>query len=391
MKKRVLLKLLILLLPIGLIVIALNWSIDPGRIFSRSGEVNERQLASLLLRPANVASINWNMNDRLLQKYYADLLPNKPKVLVLGSSRSMQINSAMVPMTPFVNASVVGASLEDLLAVYELYQERDKLPDILIIGIDPWIFNPNNEQNSRWRALSDEYQRARLRLGPQDRLNFTLPKEIATLQMYSELISPSYFQQSIKWLMLPKQTRSDPAHDFSVTTESISEQEIRFSDGSRQYSRDRLQKTSEEVSKVVTQALQRKPLYSLGEFQRLDPDLLQTWKAFIEAIKSHGTMIILFLPPYHPTFYNYLETHPEYGATLEVERQIRAFSQEQGLLMVGSYDPRQCLFSEQDFVDDMHARRESMPKLLGPALQAINRSLTQKTSEESHLTTPETP
>ena len=111
----------------------------------------EKGIADILLSGHNVANIG-NYDERLLQK---DIIQNDQRqidIIVLGSSRSMQINSQTIndifQDQIFFNHAVSGASVEDYIAILDLYLEKNALPSTIIIGVDPWILNSNNGTGS---------------------------------------------------------------------------------------------------------------------------------------------------------------------------------------------------------------------------------------------------
>ena len=53
--------------------------------------------------------------------------------------------------TTFVNVAVSGATLDDVLGTYGLYDTADRRPSRVLLGIDPWM---ESESGDGWRALS---------------------------------------------------------------------------------------------------------------------------------------------------------------------------------------------------------------------------------------------
>jgi hypothetical protein len=81
-------KLLLVLIPTFLFVVFINYFGDAANLFS----VNfEKKIADILQKGYNVTNIS-NYDERLLGKYLITGSTACPNVLVLGSSRVMQIN-----------------------------------------------------------------------------------------------------------------------------------------------------------------------------------------------------------------------------------------------------------------------------------------------------------
>src|SRR3989338_6442097 len=154
MQETRLIKKVLLLLPILLVMTGFNYFMDPAGLF-RGNDYYEG-LAGILLKGNNISNLV-NYDDRLLQKYLIEGLPEKKGIVLLGSSRVMQISSDFFPGHTFMNHGVAGASLEDDMAIYWLYRKQGLLPSTVIIGLDPWLLNKNSGQ-LRFESILREYQ-----------------------------------------------------------------------------------------------------------------------------------------------------------------------------------------------------------------------------------------
>jgi hypothetical protein len=72
--------------------------------------------------------------------------------------------------TTFFNHGVSGATIEDDIAILELYLENGPAPRTIIIDVDPWILNANNRQMS-WMTLKGEYENGTRRIGAASTLS----------------------------------------------------------------------------------------------------------------------------------------------------------------------------------------------------------------------------
>ncbi|MDR3564212.1 MAG: hypothetical protein P4N59_22635 [Negativicutes bacterium] len=128
-------------------------ALDPAHVFDAK---YAKDIADILLREKNAANVA-NYDDRRFQRYFIQNNKAGKDIIVFGSSRSLQIDNSIFPGHSFFNHSVFGASLEDHIAIYQLYREQNRLPRTIIIGVDPWILNRTNNQ-TRWLPLKNEYQ-----------------------------------------------------------------------------------------------------------------------------------------------------------------------------------------------------------------------------------------
>ena len=136
---------------------------EPGGIFRKG---YEQGMVEIISSGKNVANVE-NYNERIFEKYLISQYPEKVDTAVIGSSRIMQIGDSILNKNATIlNNGVSGATVEDEIAIIWMYYNRGYLPNQIIIGIDPWIFNKNNEQ-TRWESIKDEYFHGMEMLGLQ--------------------------------------------------------------------------------------------------------------------------------------------------------------------------------------------------------------------------------
>ena len=113
-----LVKLLIVLLPVLLFVVSINYLGDPAKLFVID---YEKTIASGILEGHNVTNL-YNYNEGLLQKILITNGSSCPEDIVIGSSRTMNISSSMLKSKSFFNNGISGASIVDLIAIVEMYE-----------------------------------------------------------------------------------------------------------------------------------------------------------------------------------------------------------------------------------------------------------------------------
>ncbi len=140
------------LVPVFGLLLLVNYFGDAAHIFDSN---YEKTMAEIVSNGHNVTNIE-NYDERLFQ---AELINNKnirPKFVVIGSSRTMLLNSHNLSSNSFFNNSVSGAGMKDLIALYQLYKVNKKIPQKIMIGIDPRIFNESNN-DERWKSIGKYY------------------------------------------------------------------------------------------------------------------------------------------------------------------------------------------------------------------------------------------
>jgi len=351
-------------LPLLVIVVAVNMILDPGQHFRtwRPGSFDyEREIASLTSNGQNVAGV-WSYDERLVQRYVAETLHEPPSVLVLGSSRMLQMHRP-VWLGSFQNASVSGGSMLDLMALYNLYAQRPgPAPKVVVFGVDPWMLGKEGPLEPY--PLADAYRTARqaLGLGSAPPAASTPPFGRAVEQLRI-LASPTYFQLALKYLVVTRGHRPF----LRATRDTAAADPIRRSDGSITYDapmRGRLQKAVDEEARAYASA---DPIYNLG-FSRIDTEAAKELTALLRDAGQRGTCAVVVLMPYHPTVYHVLATSVRYSVPISVGSFVRQLARSVSAPVVGDYDPAAIGMTSKDFYDGMHVTEGISNQILSEAL-----------------------
>ena len=355
-----------------LLVAAVNYHYDPANLFG--DRTYEAGVARLLSEGKNVANIT-DYDERLLQKFFVERLEHRRDFLVLGSSRSMNIGPELFPGVTFFNASVSGASLEDYYAILQLYRERNLLPRLLVLGVDPWVLNRNSEQ-ARWKSLEEEYHRSLPANSSGKAHSGTADSQ--RLSRLQQLVNIDYFRAALE-----ASKRTD--RGYYETNAMELDVNIRLADGTIAYRRDYAHRSSEEVAELARQQAARIPVYSLGGFRELDPEYAGRLESLIKQLHAEGVEVMLFLPPYQPDMYAALtRVGSPYRLVVDAETHLRHFAEQYRLTVWGSYDPDRTSCGRGDFYDEMHPRPACITKLFA-GLQAAGGRQTQRATIQKHL------
>jgi hypothetical protein len=337
---------LLLLLPIPLFMAGVTGTVDPAELFHDSSA----QLAEQWARKGSV-SIQGNIDERRLQDQMIRRAPPAVDGIILGSSRAMEIRSGWFPGRCVLNLSVSGASVEDHLALHELVLARGIRPRLVVLSLDPWLLNRNSGQD-RWKSIAQPYELALRRLGaPAESLQGATMTE---LLKWRQLVSPSYFQESLKrlWRSMKKGGKEE---DF---TRRLGK------DGSTYYPREFTSASVEQVRDLAGQYIGLRGVYALEGFSELDARAGSLMESFAKSLRSQGTQMLFVLPPYHPRVYSFLSSTELYRHVGAAEQWFRALAGREGIRVIGSYDPAACGFTEADFLDGMHARESALARLV---------------------------
>ena len=335
--------------PVLVMLVSVNYFGDAAKLFDSN---YERKLAEIIISGQFATNIH-NYDERLFQK---ELISNgniHPHTIILGSSRTMLISSDLLPDDVSVfNNSVSGASLEDIISIYQLYKDNKKIPRKIIIGIDPWTFNENNNQN-RWQSIAVYYHRFHSskthEVDPQS--------DYGTLSKYRELFSMSYFQASIKSFSQPTIESSQP----QPTIEKYNISNTILTDGSLVYNLDFRNASKGEVENSVNSYLAGN-IYSIEGFSDISERIWNEFNDLITDMKINDVEIEFFLSPYHPKVYEKVKDF--YPMVLETEEIILEFARSNNIRLYGSFDPSELDMDENYFYDGMHCKKNGVENIL---------------------------
>ena len=332
----------LLVFPLLIVLVATNYFVDAARLFDNE---YEKTMAKIISSGQNATNIQ-NYNERLFQKELISDSGWQPNLVIIGSSRTMLITSELVGDSTMSNNSVSGASLRDLIAVYQIYKDSSKLPKKIIVGIDPWLFN-ESRKDERWRSIEEYYHK------------FITKRDYQGIEdsNYDELFSLSYFQNSLK--ALPKtllgQNQVQPSkkkYNYAAT---------KLTDGSLAYGEKFRSASQKEIDNSEDNFLAQE-IYGLKDFKFISE---RRWKIFNQLIldmEKNNIEIEFFLAPYSPKTFR--KIRKDYPLVLEVEEKIRQFSEVNRIKIYGSYDPKNYDLDKTFFYDGMHAKESAIETII---------------------------
>lgn len=330
-------------MPMVLIINFLNYYSDPAFLFKHE----EGDVAKIISENQNVTGFA-NIDERMLQKKIIEKLKHNPQIIIFGSSRIMEVGSHYYENS--FNNGVSGASLEDLIAIYQIYKEKSIIPKKIVIGIDPWLFN-NNHGQIRWKSLKNYYDN-------YHNNSVYLINEIP-FHILSQLISISYFQASVKYL--PK--RLENHNSIVATSESNNVTMTKLVDGTISYGYDYRNKTGSDVESAALNYINGN-IYSIESFNEISKKIKTEFKKFIVGLLKNDIEIEFLLMPYHPIVWKHIEENEKYKTVQEVEAYIYDFAIKNSITITGSYNPEQFALSSDDFYDGMHLSPDGIEKVL---------------------------
>lgn len=338
-------------------VASVCYKVDPAHIFG--DQQFEMEICRILLQGCNAAGLS-NYDERLLQKYLINSPGWQKEIIVLGSSRSMQVRGEFFPGRSFFNHSVAGGTLEDDTAIYGMYCDKQIEPGLVILCVDPWIFNAFANE-SRWKTLDSEYSEMLTRFDssgptaePGEKISY-FPE--TNVDKYISLVSIAYLRESLATVNI--WPGEEDVNTVNSTNQTEGDMIIKISDGSISYDRELRECSAQDAANSAVEYTQRKPVYLLGNFNEIDRKKYTNFNRLIDYMQARGVEVVFFLPPYHPIVYDFL-MKSSYRTVGDVEKVVRAMAEDKGIPVVGSYDPSMAGVDENSFLDGMHLRQDAV-------------------------------
>ncbi|GGD76441.1 hypothetical protein [Maribacter cobaltidurans] len=328
---------------LGSTLLLINYYGDAAHLFDKGYEI---KMAEILQDNNYVTNIS-NYDERLFQKEFISTRTHQPDIVVLGSSRTMQITTEDFPDELLINNSVSGASVEDIIAIYQIYRKKGIKPKKIIIGIDPWSFNENNQRN-RWQSIADYYY---------DFKKQKTSHEHKSLAKYKELFSFSYFQESAKNLVRKISGSNEP----KASNRKLNRTNTKLFDGSLTYGEAYRNMSQKEVEKKAESYILGE-IYGVENFERISNRIWSEFDDLINDMKENQIEIEFLLVPYHPLVYKKIKM--DYNIILKVEEDLKEYANNNHVSLKGSFNPNLLKLNETYFFDGMHCKERGIKIIL---------------------------
>ena len=353
------LKAALFLLPLLLFIGFVNWYVDSYALL----RVTYDEIAAQMAAGKNVEGLEESdYNDRNLLAARISGMEAAPQVMILGSSRVYTFDHTMFGTDYFYNAGLSEATMYDLLAVSGMLFYQDKLPKTVVIGVDAFLFNESHD-NEKWKELKSYANYMSLTIDDKLSPEMAHPGK-ETGRDWEKLLSLDYFRYNVT--LLPEKKRFAVSYTDDWETEGY----LKHTDGSVSYQRELREVNAAEVEGMTRQAMEEHVVYRMTDYHEIDEEHFWRFSALIDHLQEAGVEVILYLPPYSPMMYNYIESEEAFQITLEVEERVKDLAQEKGIALYGSYDPAGCGLEMSDLYDVYHVKTEKTADTYYPVISA---------------------
>jgi len=333
------LKLSAIVLPIALLVVFTNYYIDPANLFSSKQYVSG--IADILAKGHNVNNIA-NYDERLFQEQMITKIGYKPDIVILGSSRIMEIGTDFFTNKKVLNCGVSHGNINDVVAIMGVLDSVGKLPKKVIINVDPFLICKGG--SIEWQTLYAYYTSLINKIDINN-------KKIARVQSdkFYSLISFDYFEKSLKFKIDGNNKKYEDAGQQKPSKYG------RYSDGSICYPDSYTHADTIKVSLDAKDAAIR----DQTEFDTSRLVLLNNLLDFLNKNKVDAEFVMLpFQHEYYTIRSQLTENALEFYKNIFIE-----LGKKRNINIIGDFDPLKTGVTKSQFYDTYHCSREAIKKI----------------------------
>ena len=355
-------KVILFILPLLCMIAVVNWYVDSYAYLRVTYDQIGGQMA---VHSMNVVGLEESdFNDRNLLLACLKQQVDAKELIVAGSSRVMNFDHTMFGTDSFYNTGLSESTIYDLLAVASILEQEGLLPERMIIGVDAFLFNASHN-NDRWMEL-EEYvvyiEKQLADIGSAETGQDVSDREaerqqvprVNTGRQNSKWLSLDYFRYNVTLLPEHKRFAVDYTQDWET------EQYLKHYDGSIAYQRSLREVEAGDVEELTRQSIGEHVVYRMTDYKGIDEQSMALLGSLIDYLKERGVEVILYLPPYSPMMYNYIESDEQFQITFQVEERIKELASDKQVALYGSYDPAGSGLEMTDLYDIYHVKTEKM-------------------------------
>lgn len=340
--KKFVLKSLCLFIPIFLLIIAINFTVDPANIFRST--LTDNMMEAFLNHEG--VEIVGDFNEGELLKKRIEALDRTPDTIVVGSSHVLYVDWQF---EDYINAGMSGEFLDDYFATVGLLEEYGRLPKRLVISVDPYIFM--SDLSIRQDSLLP-YAEKEKAISRGEEYTKKLDTGISAERL-KELVSFPYFQSSVSALIHGVNTASiNPTDDAGVGEKTkILKNGMRVPASSSFQSAQQCVWDAEWYVSTGT-------IHVMTDFSELSENETKEWELLTDHLISEGVTLVFYLPSWFSVYYDEFEKNPNFSGVIKCEEYIRKMAAERNITVHGSYNPYVAGAENDHFLDSHHLTPE---------------------------------
>ena len=339
--KKFILNIIILISPLALLIGLINYFVDPANVFSNGRYEND--VAEVLLKGHNIDNLQ-NCDDRIFLQKMITKSVIQPNVIILGTSRAMEIPSSFFPEKKVLNCGVSHANMNDLLAIIGIFDSIEKFPEEIYIETTPVFVE--RSPTEEWASLFAYHQRITKKMNLNLNTGFDNSLFSHLQKKASALFSFQYFQKSVGSFGLVFQKKI-----IDVETK-IPKKFGRMSDCSLTY-------PSSYTHPDTTKAIADADIYvSKSIVPEIDTNKLIVLQKLIQYLKKQHVEVYLVNTPFQPDCYKKFEI--KYHPFGRINTQINQLAQAENIKLIGTFNPTDANINRSQFYDQLHCSKSAL-------------------------------
>lgn len=341
--KKLVIKCLILIIVVYGIVVGINLMVDPANIYHAS--VIDDICSGLETHPAVEIVGDFDEGD-LIEKR-VEKLGRTPETMVMGSSHVLYVDWQF---DDFLNVGMSGEFMDDYYATVGLLETYDRLPEKLVIGLEPYVFI--DDLTLRQESLEEYMDKAHALAGgkkPQKKL-----LSGNRIDRIKEACSFSYFQSSVKALV----KGTDTAYVNVADNTEIGER-VKLTVNGKRIPGESSFWLVEDKDSAAAWNVSTGAIYCMTDYEELSENRVKEWENLVDYLLSKGVDVEIYLPCWYPIYYDEFETNELFSGVIKAEEYAREMAAERGITVHGSYSPYLCEIDKEDYLDSFHLSPEA--------------------------------
>ena len=306
------------------------------------------QVAEAFDNGRNFGVHDLNIDIRTLRDAHIARLDKTPEVVLLGASHWQEATMKLLPGYDAYNAHIHRDYWEDPLAMIEMFERHDKLPETIIFTIRDNQFTPVAERTDfLWLPGIPYYRTMAKRLG----LRPHHPVDTAPVQMWKDRLSMP--------ILYSNMTRSFAADEQPGPTSDGRKKalDVLLPDGSIVW--------SEQHLNIFTQERTRRETLDFAAFKRVNPPLIdpkgvEAMEALLDHLHRKGVRVYFNYPPYNPLFWETVQGSPYMEGLAKVKALVAGWSEKYGWDVIGGFDGGKYGCTIEQYIDSEHANAECL-------------------------------
>ncbi|MEM9734442.1 MAG: hypothetical protein AAF903_13295 [Pseudomonadota bacterium] len=303
------------------------------------------KIADAFDNKSNFGVFDLNIDIRNLRDAHIAKLDKTPDVVLLGASHWQEADVGLVTDRTMYNAHIHRDYYEDPLAMIEMFERHNKLPDTMILTIRDNQFTPVAKRTDfLWLPGIPYYRRMAKKLG----LKAHHPVTVAPVDTWRNRLSLDILHTNVKrWLEAPVKpgptnVNKSPTLDILLPGGSII--------------------WSEEHDNIFTKERMMKESLDFAAFKavnppEIDPKGVKAIDTLLRHLHKKGVRVYLAHPPYNPVFWDAVQGTPYMKGVAKVKALVKGWADEFGWDMVGGFDPAPLGCTPDQYIDSEHANR----------------------------------